>query len=104
MNSMILQVPMEKSFKLSAQKRAEEAGFSSLQDLVRFLLTQFTERKFSVTVSQNVHDEILTPKQEKVLTKKYNQAMKEIARGEFRSARTADEFMRQLYEDGNKTN
>ena len=57
MDSMILQVPMDKTFKLSAQKMAEDTGFSSLQDLVRFLLSQFVENKFSITITPNVlHD------------------------------------------------
>ena len=58
---MILQIPMDKTFKLSAQKRAEESGFSSLQDLVRFLLTQFVENKFSITVTPNVLHDVSKP-------------------------------------------
>lgn len=96
MDSMILQVPMNKSFKLSAQKMAEDSGFSSLQDLVRFLLTQFTERKFAVTVSQSVPDEILTPAQEKVLTRKYRQAMREMASGKMKTYDNVDDMMRDL--------
>ena len=96
MDSMILQVPMEKSFKLSAQKMAEDAGFSSLQDLIRFLLTQFTEKRFAVTVSQNVPDEILTPAQEKVLMKKYREAMKEKASGKMKTYDNVDDMMYDL--------
>ena len=96
MDSMILQVPMDKTFKLSAQKMAEDTGFSSLQDLVRFLLIQFTEKKFAVTVSQNVSDEILTSTQEKVLTKRYLQAKKDIAGGKGITTSSVDEMMKYL--------
>jgi hypothetical protein len=96
MDSMILQIPMERSFKLSAQRMAEDVGFSSLQDLVRFLLTQFTEKKFAVTVSQSVPDEILTAEQEKILTKEYLRAKKEIDAGKGFTASSAEEMMAQL--------
>ncbi len=96
MDSMILQIPMDKTFKLSAQKRAEESGFSSLQDLVRFLLTQFTEKKFAVTVSQNVSDEVLTPMQEKALIRSYLQAKKDMARGKGITTSSVDEMMKYL--------
>lgn len=87
---------MDKSFKLSAQKVAEESGFSSLQDLVRFLLTQFTEKKFAVTITSREPDEILTSAQEKVLMKKYKEARKDIANGKGTTVSSVDDMMKYL--------
>ncbi|MEK7565968.1 MAG: hypothetical protein AAB506_02905 [Patescibacteria group bacterium] len=96
MNTTILQVPMEKNFKLSVQKAAEETGFSSLQDFIRFVLTQFLNKKYTVSVINQEPDEVLTPAQEKVLTKKYNQAMKEMKEGKGKTYTNVDDMMRDL--------
>lgn len=96
MNTTILQVPMDKDFKDSVQKRAEETGFSSLQDFLRFVMTQFLSNKFTVSMAYNEPDEILTPAQEKILTKRYNQALKERAEGKLKSYSNVDDMMKDL--------
>lgn len=95
MNKVTLQVPMSKALKTSAKKVANEYGFSSLQETVRVLLTQFANK--SVTLSfQSTQDEILTPEQEKILTKKYKKVRKEIAQGKGFTVHSVDEMMPQL--------
>jgi hypothetical protein len=44
MKRTILQVPMTPELRRAAEKKAAILGFSSLQELVRVMLTQFTAR------------------------------------------------------------
>ena len=52
MDSTILQIPMSKSLKRSAQEIAGEQGFSSLQDLLRVVLTKLARRELVVSISE----------------------------------------------------
>lgn len=96
MNTTILQVPMDKSFRDSVTKKAEATGFSSLQDFLRFVMTQFLNNKYTVSLTYQEPDEVLTPAQEKILTKKYLKAKKEIAVGKGVTVSTVDEMMKYL--------
>lgn len=92
MSRVILQVPMDKELKASAEAAAKEQGFSSLQEIVRVMLKKVAKREFSVTLK----DEpvvILSKKAEKRYAKmiddiKHNRNVYE--------AKDADDFMRQL--------
>jgi uncharacterized protein len=44
MERTILQVPMKPELKRAAEKKAESLGFSSLQEMVRVMLTQITSK------------------------------------------------------------
>lgn len=96
MNTITLQVPVDRNIKISAQEAAYGMGFSSLQDAVRLFLANLSAGKLAATFSAQTPDEILTPAQEKVLMKKYRQAKREIARGEYTVAHSAEELMAQL--------
>lgn len=50
MDTTILQVPLSKSLKEKSLAAAKEAGFSSLQEAVRLLLTKFSKNELTVTV------------------------------------------------------
>ncbi len=52
MNSVTLQVPMDKSLRNSAAQVAQEYGFSSLQEVIRVLLSKLAKRQLSVSVEQ----------------------------------------------------
>ena len=52
MDSTILQIPMSKSLKNSARIVAAEYGFSSLQDLMRVVLTKLARRELAVSISE----------------------------------------------------
>lgn len=54
MNTTILQIPMAKSLKTSAQEVAHEYGFSSLQDLLRVILTKLSRRELVVSIETSV--------------------------------------------------
>lgn len=96
MNTITLQVPVDKNIKIGAQQAANNMGFSSLQDAVRLFLANLSAGKLSATFSEKTPDEILTPAQEKVLLKKYRQAQREIARGDYTVAHNVEEMMAQL--------
>ncbi|OGG14290.1 hypothetical protein A2773_06760 [Candidatus Gottesmanbacteria bacterium RIFCSPHIGHO2_01_FULL_39_10] len=58
-----LQVPISKNLKKKAKSVAKESGFSSLQDVVRLLLTKFAGRQIRIAIEETeVH---LSPKNEK---------------------------------------
>ncbi len=44
MKRTILQIPMTPKLKQAAEKKAESLGFSSLQEMIRVMLTQLTSR------------------------------------------------------------
>lgn len=52
MNTTTLQVPLAKSLKAEAKIAARDYGFSSLQELVRFLLTKISKRELAITVEE----------------------------------------------------
>lgn len=94
MSKVTLQVPVAKSLKLSAEKVAFEEGFSSLQEAIRVFMAQFAKK--GVTIHFSSPAEVLTSKQEAILTKKYRRARKEIRKGTGFVARSVDEMMSQL--------
>ncbi|MDO8609630.1 MAG: hypothetical protein Q7R95_03710 [bacterium] len=55
MNTTILQIPMSKSLKNSAAGVAQEYGFSSLQDLLRVVLTQLSRRELVISIEKPVY-------------------------------------------------
>lgn len=97
MDTLILQVPVDATVKVQAQKMANQIGFSSLQDAVRLFLANLAAGKLSAGfVAAQTPDEILTPAQEKVLTKKYLQVKKDIAVGKGITVSSVDEMMKYL--------
>jgi len=50
--STTLQVPLPKTLKASATVAARQQGFSSLQDLVRLMLTKLVRREITVRISE----------------------------------------------------
>lgn len=48
----IIQVPVEKKLRDQAVLAAEKKGFSSLQDVMRFFLTQFVDNKIDVRFTE----------------------------------------------------
>ena len=53
MDSTILQIPMSKALKNSAQDVASEYGFSSLQDLMRVILTKLSKRELVISIQES---------------------------------------------------
>jgi hypothetical protein len=73
-----LQVPISKKLSDMAKAKAEELGFGSLNDVVRFLINSFATGKLEISASQvNPHTENIE-EIEKLIT----QVMAEYERGE----------------------
>lgn len=94
MDTTILQVPLSKTLKLSAQEAANEYGFSSLQDLLRVVLTKLSRRELVVSIEEPlVH-----------LSKKNDQRYLKMTK-DFRNGRnvyhaqSADDLIKQLHEN-----
>jgi antitoxin component of RelBE/YafQ-DinJ toxin-antitoxin module len=49
MDTTILQVPISKSLRTEAVSVAKDSGFSSLQEVVRLMLTKFAKKEIGVT-------------------------------------------------------
>ena len=52
MDTTILQIPISKSLREEAVGVAKDSGFSSLQDVVRLMITKFARREIGVTLEQ----------------------------------------------------
>lgn len=52
MDATILQIPMSKELKKAALEAANEYGFSSLQDLMRVVLTKLSRRELVVSIQE----------------------------------------------------
>lgn len=90
MNTTILQIPMAKSLKKSAQEVAHEYGFSSLQDLLRVILTKLSRRELVVSIEASVP---LSKKNEQ----RYIKMSKDFAKGKnIKDFSTVEELMRDL--------
>jgi antitoxin component of RelBE/YafQ-DinJ toxin-antitoxin module len=49
MDTTILQIPISKSLRTEAVSVAKDSGFSSLQEVVRLMLTKFARKEIGVT-------------------------------------------------------
>lgn len=68
-------------------------GFTSLQEVLRLLIKQIANRKLTVQLTYKEPDEILTPQQETILTKKYEQARKDIDSGKGFTSNSTQELI-----------
>ena len=90
MQKVTLQVPMNQQLKIDAEKAALEQGFSSLQELVRVILSKVAQNKIEVNLEEVVK---LSPKAEK----RYLKATKDFEEGKnIYSASSVKELMKQL--------
>lgn len=72
-----LQIPIDSTLRVSAEKVALSAGYSSLQDVVRVFLTKFAKQEVKLVFVNQEPDEYLTSAQEMQLTKKFQVAKKD---------------------------
>ena len=92
MQKTILQVPLNKSLKLSAEEAALAQGFSSLQEIVRVFLSRLAANKVEV----RLESVFLSEKNEKryiKMTKDF-ESNKNIS-----TAKNVDDFLRHVNED-----
>jgi hypothetical protein len=87
----IIQVPVEKKLRDQAVAAAEKRGFSSLQDVVRFFLSQFVDNKIDIRFTE-------PPVQlSKRAIARYDKMTKDFEEGKnFKTAHSVGELMEQL--------
>lgn len=93
MNTVTLQVPVNKSVRDSAALVAEEYGFSSLQEVVRVLLNKLAKRQLAVSIEQ-----FPTVKLSAKNEKRYLKMMDDFRAGKnVYYAKDVDDMMKQLH-------
>lgn len=93
MQRTILQVPMPKELKDDAEKAALNAGFSSLQEVLRVFMKKFASKKIDLAFEEEV--EYLSPKAEK----RYLKASEDFKNGRnVYTAKNVNDLIRQLHE------
>ncbi len=100
MNGTTLHIPVTKSLLSQAQTEALSQGFSSVEEATIAFLKKFVQKM--ITLSQikrreiKFPEEILTPRQEAVLTEKWQKAKKELAKGNGVTVSTVKEMITYL--------
>jgi hypothetical protein len=92
-----LQVPMEKQVKKNSEKIAHDFGYSSLQELVRVFLKQFSTGKITPSFSSN--DEFLTSEEEAILNERYLETKEDIQKGKGAKVKNANQLLKDLNGD-----
>jgi len=92
MNKSTIQVPIDNNLRINAENTATSLGFSSLQEIIRVFIAQLATKTITINFTRGTPDEILTPQQEAVLTKKLLLARK----GPLKIAHSAEELFEQL--------
>lgn len=91
MDTTILQIPVSKSLKSSATLVAKDYGFSSLQEIIRVLLTKLARRQLTVQI-----EEMVTPLSRQA-EKRYLKMEKDFEKGKnVKTFSTVDELMEDL--------
>lgn len=52
MNKVIVQVPVSQQIRDSAERVAEDYGFSSLQEVMRIFMKKFADRSVGITIEE----------------------------------------------------
>lgn len=92
MQKVVLQVPVDRKLKDSAEMAAEKRGFSSLQEIVRVFMKRLADDRIDVSFEETIR---LSPKAEK----RYLKITKDFEKGKnIYTAKDVDDLMRQLHE------
>ena len=94
MQRVIVQIPMSKELRDQAQAVAQDYGFSSLQEIVRVLVTKLAHKDLGIHIDENV--EYLTPKEDRILNEKYKRFLKEEKMGKTFIAHSVEEMIEEL--------
>ena len=91
MDTTILQIPVSKNLKSSATLVAKDYGFSSLQEIIRVLLTKLARRQLVVQI-----EEMVTPLSRQA-ERRYLKMEKDFKTGKnVKTFSTVDELMEDL--------
>lgn len=91
MNKTILQVPVSKELKITAENVAISQGFSSLQEAVRLFLNKLAQGTMQITFEE-------TTQLSKKAINRYNILLKDIEKGtDVYETKGVDDLMKQLH-------
>jgi hypothetical protein len=94
MTRVIVQVPMDKKLRDSAQKVALDYGFSSLQEALRVITTKLSKKDLDIHVREKI--EYLTPREEKKLEEMYKEFLEDERKGQTKTYHSVDEMLKDL--------
>ena len=93
MNRTVLQVPMTVDLKEQAELVSFDYGFSSLQEVVRFMLNKLARRELSITISESEDIKSLSQASQK----RYQKALSDIKKGKnIYKPKSSSEFLKML--------
>jgi len=93
MQRVIVQVPMNKDLKETAEAVSSDMGFSSIQEAIRVLLTKLSKREFSLKVEEAEEITHLSV----AAGKKFKKAVEDIKAGRnITKTKSVDEFLKLL--------
>lgn len=93
-NTTILQIPMDKALKQKATLVASDYGFSSLQEIVRVIISKLAKKELVVSVTEE-KEKTLSPKAEK----RYMRMLEDYKNGKnFYTVNNGKELMKLLKE------
>lgn len=87
-----IQIPMKASLKKKAEKIAEDYGYSSLQEVIRVFLTNFSEGKIKTSFVMSDTVEYISEEYEQFLDKRLEETRKAIKEGKAYIIHSADEL------------
>lgn len=86
-----MQVPMSAQLRKRAEKKAVKEGFSSLQEVVRVMLTNYADDEFSVGMQTELHPDTL-----RKMEKEDKRIRRLIKEGKTETFKSADDLMQHL--------
>lgn len=93
MDTTTLQVPLTKTLKSNATQVAKEYGFSSLQEIVRVILSKLAKKEFMITFGEQFPTVALSAKNEA----RYAKMTEDFEKGRnVYTANSVDDLMTQL--------
>ncbi len=94
MQRVIIQVPMSKELKEKAEAISSDLGFSSLQEIIRVILTKLSKRELNVRVEEKTEE---ITHLSKAAERRFKKAVEDIKAGRnIVEASDAEDFLRKL--------
>ncbi len=95
MQRVIVQVPMSKELKEKAEARSSDLGFSSLQEIIRVILTKLSKRELTMRVEENAEE---VTHLSKAAEKRFKKAVEDIKAGRnITKTKNVDELLKLLH-------
>lgn len=92
-NRVVLQVPMSKSLKQQAEAVSADYGFSSLQEIIRIILTKLSRREMIIDITPSEYIKLSSPAK-----KRYDKMTEDFRKGKnIKSFNNVDDLIRDLH-------